>query len=113
MPVTKTEVLPYIFYRDVPAALEWLTRAFGFKEEKRTTPPVAHRKTDLRWSWSCFGVDLSLSVGSPFAGRDSLAEWAQCADCSYSSVASVRWGSSRMEAGTMRHSARILGELDD
>ena len=39
MPVTKTEIFPYIFYRDVPAALEWLTRAFGFKEEMRTTPP--------------------------------------------------------------------------
>src|SRR5215471_18233560 len=39
MPVTKTEIFPYIFYRDVPAALEWLTRAFGFKEETRTTPP--------------------------------------------------------------------------
>jgi uncharacterized glyoxalase superfamily protein PhnB len=39
MPVTKTEIFPYIFYRDVPAALEWLTQAFGFKEEMRTTPP--------------------------------------------------------------------------
>ena len=39
MPVTKTEIFPYIFYRDVPAALEWLTRAFGLKEEMRTTPP--------------------------------------------------------------------------
>ena len=42
MPVTKTEIFPYIFYRDVPAALEWLTRAFGFKEKMRTTPPVVH-----------------------------------------------------------------------
>jgi hypothetical protein len=25
-----TEIIPYIFYRDVSAALEWLTRAFGF-----------------------------------------------------------------------------------
>jgi len=39
MPATKTEIFPYIFYHDVPAALEWLTRAFGFKEEMRTTPP--------------------------------------------------------------------------
>ena len=34
-PAIKTEVIPYIFYRDVPAALEWLTRAFGFVEELR------------------------------------------------------------------------------
>ena len=25
-----TQVVPYIFYRDVPAALEWLAKAFGF-----------------------------------------------------------------------------------
>jgi PhnB protein len=34
-PVIKTEVIPYVFYRDVPAALEWLARAFGFVEELR------------------------------------------------------------------------------
>jgi len=28
-------VIPYLFYRDVPAALEWLARAFGFVEELR------------------------------------------------------------------------------
>jgi PhnB protein len=35
----RTEIIPYIFYRDVPAALEWLARAFGFKEEMRTGTP--------------------------------------------------------------------------
>jgi uncharacterized glyoxalase superfamily protein PhnB len=29
-PAVSTEIIPYIFYRDVPAALGWLTRAFGF-----------------------------------------------------------------------------------
>ena len=37
--MTKTEIIPYIFYRDVAEALEWLTRAFGFKEELRTATP--------------------------------------------------------------------------
>jgi len=36
---TPTEIIPYIFYRDVPAALEWLTRAFGFKEDMRVGTP--------------------------------------------------------------------------
>jgi PhnB protein len=36
MPATRTEIIPYLFYRDVPAALEWLARAFGFTEEMRT-----------------------------------------------------------------------------
>lgn len=34
-----TEIIPYIFYRDVPAALDWLSRAFGLKEEMRTGTP--------------------------------------------------------------------------
>ena len=36
---TRTEIIPYIFYRDVPAALEWLTRVFGFKEDMRVGTP--------------------------------------------------------------------------
>ncbi|MEO8713822.1 MAG: VOC family protein [Acetobacteraceae bacterium] len=36
MPGTvNAEIIPYIFYRDVPAALDWLARAFGFTEELR------------------------------------------------------------------------------
>ncbi len=31
----RTQVIPYIFYRDVPAALDWLTRTFGFVEVMR------------------------------------------------------------------------------
>ncbi|GLS42091.1 VOC family protein [Methylobacterium brachythecii] len=30
-----TEIIPYLFYRDVPAALDWLRRVFGFQEESR------------------------------------------------------------------------------
>jgi PhnB protein len=39
MPAVRTEIIPYIFYRDVPAALEWLARAFGFTEDMRTGTP--------------------------------------------------------------------------
>ena len=38
-PAVRTEIIPYIFYRDVPAALEWLARAFGFAETLRTATP--------------------------------------------------------------------------
>ena len=34
-PATRTEVVPYLFYWGVPAALEWLARAFGFVAEMR------------------------------------------------------------------------------
>ena len=36
---TQTQIIPYIFYRDVPAALDWLAKTFGFKEEMRTGTP--------------------------------------------------------------------------
>ncbi len=36
---TRAQIIPYIFYRDVPAALDWLARAFGFVETMRETTP--------------------------------------------------------------------------
>lgn len=35
----RTEIIPYLFYNDVPAALEWLARAFGFTEHLRHGTP--------------------------------------------------------------------------
>lgn len=35
----ETTIIPYLFYRDVPAALAWLTRAFGFTEQMRHPTP--------------------------------------------------------------------------
>jgi uncharacterized glyoxalase superfamily protein PhnB len=34
-----TEIIPYLYYRDVPAALDWLARVFGFREESRHSTP--------------------------------------------------------------------------
>jgi uncharacterized glyoxalase superfamily protein PhnB len=36
---SKTQIIPYIFYRDVPAALDWLAKAFGLVESMRTGTP--------------------------------------------------------------------------
>ena len=33
------QIIPYIFYRDIGAALDFLCRAFGFKEEMRVGTP--------------------------------------------------------------------------
>jgi PhnB protein len=35
----RTQIIPYIFYRDVPAALDWLAKAFGFVETMRAGTP--------------------------------------------------------------------------
>jgi uncharacterized glyoxalase superfamily protein PhnB len=34
-------VLPHIVYKDLPAAIEWLTRVFGYKEHYRYGNPIA------------------------------------------------------------------------
>jgi PhnB protein len=39
MAAVRTEIIPYLFYQDVPAALDWLARAFGFTEEMRHATP--------------------------------------------------------------------------
>jgi uncharacterized glyoxalase superfamily protein PhnB len=41
-------VLPHLTYRDVAAAAEWLTRAFGFTEHYRYGPPDAPTGAQLR-----------------------------------------------------------------
>src|SRR5947209_20513354 len=47
-PTVSTEIFPYIFYRDVPSALDWLSRAFGFTEEMRhATPGGMHAQMTL------------------------------------------------------------------
>jgi PhnB protein len=43
-----TEIIPYLFYRDVPAALDFLSRAFGFTELMRhATPGGMHAEMTL------------------------------------------------------------------
>ncbi len=39
MPTTRTEIIPYLFYRDVPAAVAWLSRAFGFVADLSEATP--------------------------------------------------------------------------
>jgi len=46
----RAQLTPYLFYEDVPAALEWLGRAFGFRERMRMTEPegtVTHAEMEL------------------------------------------------------------------
>ena len=34
------QIIPYLFYSNVPAALDFLSRAFGYKEEMRLVSPA-------------------------------------------------------------------------
>src|SRR6266478_9623708 len=58
-PTVSTQIIPYLFYRDVPAALDWLARAFGFVEEMRhATPGGMHAQMTL------YGQRIMMGQGS-------------------------------------------------
>ena len=43
-----TQIIPYLFYKNVPAALVWLARAYGFVEQRRDpTPNGMHAEAAL------------------------------------------------------------------
>ena len=44
-----TEIIPYLSYQDVPAALDWLARVFGFTEEMRTGTPSGGMHGEMRF----------------------------------------------------------------
>lgn len=49
-PDTMPRVTPYLYYRDVSAAIAWLTRAFGFRERSRMPGPdggVMHAEMEI------------------------------------------------------------------
>ena len=41
-------ILPHVVYRDLPVALEWLTRVFGFQEHYRYGDPASPSGAQLR-----------------------------------------------------------------
>lgn len=70
-----TEIIPYLFYRDVPAALDWLTRAFGFREERRDpTPSGMHASMSLDGRRIMMGQGgTSHRMGPPGSGGRATA----------------------------------------
>ena len=49
-PANMPRITPYLFYEDVASALEWLGRAFGFRERMRLPGPdgkVGHAEMEL------------------------------------------------------------------
>ena len=44
-------VLPHVVYPDVAAAIEWLSRVFGFREHYRYGDPVAGAQVHLANAW--------------------------------------------------------------
>jgi uncharacterized glyoxalase superfamily protein PhnB len=75
---------PYIYYEDTPAALDWLGRAFGFRERLRVTDDdgsVQHAEME-------FGDDAVIMMGSP-PGYKSAAHLGQVTSSIYVRVSDV------------------------
>ena len=60
MPDARTQIIPYLFYRDVPAALDFLARAFGFTEEMRHGTPSGGMHAEM----SLGGQRIMMGQGS-------------------------------------------------
>jgi PhnB protein len=74
---------PYLYYEDTPAAMDWLARAFGFRERLRSTDAdgsVRHAEMDLG--------DAVIMMGSP-PGHKSAAHLGQVTSSIYVRVGDV------------------------
>ena len=49
--VPSSTILPHVTYRDVPAAIDWLSRTFGFREHYRYGEPVNGAQLHLHDAW--------------------------------------------------------------
>jgi uncharacterized glyoxalase superfamily protein PhnB len=74
---------PYLYYEDVPAALDWLGRAFGFTERLRMTNDdgrISHAEMELG--------DAVIMLGSP-PGYKSAARLGQVTSSVYIQVTDI------------------------
>lgn len=65
-----TQIIPYIFYQDLPAALDWLARAFGFTEVMRVDTPSG----GIHGEMSLDGQMIMMGQGAPKWGMVSPKE---------------------------------------
>ena len=107
-PTVSTEIIPYIFYRDVPTALEWLTRAFGFTEELRhATPSGMHAQMTLD------GQRIMMGQGSKEWGMLSPHETKSATQGTFVYLADVDAHYERARAAGRRSSTHHATNLTD
>jgi uncharacterized glyoxalase superfamily protein PhnB len=66
--VPTSVVLPHLTYRDVPAAIDWLARAFGFREHYRYGEPVSGAQMCLGDAWIMLASTSMLKASPAEAG---------------------------------------------
>ena len=66
----RTQIIPYIFYRDVAAALDWLATAFGFVETMREALPSGGMHGEMTLD----GQRIMMGQGAKERGMASVRE---------------------------------------
>jgi uncharacterized glyoxalase superfamily protein PhnB len=88
MTQVETEIIPYLYYSDVAAAMDWLANAFGFAEEVREPTPsggvhgemtLDGRRIMLGQSGEVEGVPVGQALFVYLADVDAHFERAQAA----------------------------------
>ena len=77
-PENMPRISPYLYYKDVAAALDWLTRAFGFTERMRMPGPdgaIAHAEMEY--------ADGVVMLGCPGAGYKNPKQLGQTTQSLY------------------------------
>jgi uncharacterized glyoxalase superfamily protein PhnB len=49
--VPPNTILPHVVYQDLPTAISWLTKAFGFREQYRYGDPISGAQIRLGGVW--------------------------------------------------------------
>ena len=80
------QIIPYLFYNDIGAALDFLTRAFGFKEEMRVGTPSGgmHGEASFQGQLVMMGQGRMNAACARLATQ-ALRRWA----CSFTSTRST------------------------
>jgi len=103
-PDNMPRITPYLYYRDVAAALDWLARAFGFRERMRLPGPggaIAHAEMEC--------AEGVIMLGCPSADYKNPRELAQPTQSLYVFVDDV----DRHFETAKRCGAKILEEPQD
>jgi uncharacterized glyoxalase superfamily protein PhnB len=106
---------PYVFYEDTAAALEWLARAFGFRERLRTTNAdgeLAH--VEMQWDDAVIMMGSSPDYKSPAqVGSVSVGMYVRVPDVdAHYQRAKAAGAEVQGEPTNQEYGDRIYGALD-
>jgi PhnB protein len=99
------QIVPYIFYSDVPAALDWLSKAFGFVESMREALPSGGTHGEMTFD----GQLIMMGQGAKDRGMASVRETGTATQGVFITLANVDGHCARARAA----GAEIVRPLED